>query len=388
MSMYPPEGNDPSAPLHDPWGLSRARVLSFISQKGGVGKTTSAVNLAACFALSGHRVLLVGTDPQCGVSRSFGYTPDRLRGGLRDVILSGLSLDEVAHPTELDGLRIVVPDVWTLPEEQQYRKLMEERPDALAAAVHASSPEYDTILIDCPPGFGVETQASLRASDAYLVPVQAEELCRASLDRLLRFVDEFAAHHCPRLQREGLFLTMTDHRTRMSRRVADLLDDEFGPDLLDTSVPRNTRLTEMAQHGKPTVIHDRRSQGSRAYFDLMDEIVLRFLKADRSQATQAQEPDLPVEPREEIPEPASLQAATAAAGSHRLLRELFAATRRVAAPAAGDGSSSLLDLEPEASPDEPDFISLDELVAEEERGERDDRYDFWGYGDDDYDTVN
>jgi len=173
---------EPAADLN-PWGADRARVISIVSQKGGVGKTTSTINLGACFALTGHRVLIIGTDPQCGVSRSLGYGPQQLRGGLREVIISGLPLTQVAHETALDTMFMVAPDAWTLAEEEQYKDLMTRHAMTFVNAVTEARDEFDTILIDCPPGFGPETRAALLASNGYLVPVQAEELCRDSLTR-------------------------------------------------------------------------------------------------------------------------------------------------------------------------------------------------------------
>jgi chromosome partitioning protein len=246
------------APVLNPWGLAAGRVISLVSQKGGVGKTTSTVNLAAAFALSGHRALIIGTDPQCGVSRSLGFSPEQLHGGLREVLLGGMALADVAHPTTLDDLSMVVPDSWSLDEERQYKGLMESQADEFVGAVDDARADWDTILIDCPPGFGSETRAALAVSDAYLVPVQAEELCRDTLGRLLDFIaDDSAARPGGGPRLEGLFMTMTDHRTLMSRNVAARLDDDFGPDLLDTSLPRTTRLSEMAVQGRPTVIYDR-----------------------------------------------------------------------------------------------------------------------------------
>ncbi|MBK7702806.1 MAG: ParA family protein [bacterium] len=233
-----------------PWDDAASRVLALVSQKGGVGKTTSTVNLGACFALNGHRVLVIGTDPQCGLSRSLGLGPQQLRGGLREVLQAGLPLADVAHATVLPGLQVVSSDAWTMSEEEQYKDLMARQARAFVTAVNDARTSFDTILIDCPPGFGAETRAALLAADGFLVPVQAEELSRDSLARLLDHVREFGAASADAAGLEGLFLTMTDHRTRMSRRVAALLGEEYGDRLLETTIPRNTRLSEMAVDGR------------------------------------------------------------------------------------------------------------------------------------------
>ena len=399
-------------PASNSWSLTRARVLSLVSQKGGVGKTTSAVNIAAAFALSGHNVLIIGTDPQCGVSRSLGFAPEQLHGGLREVILSGLPLSQVAHETALDNLSMVVPDAWSLPEEQQYKSLMNDQADTFVRAVEEARDEYDTIVIDCPPGYGPETTAAMTASDSFLVPVQAEELSRDSLQRLLRFTEEHSAHLSIPLELEGLFMTMTDHRTKMSRHVAQSLDTEYGTQLFDCSVPRNTRLAEMALQGRPTVIYDRLSAGSRAYFNLVDEVMVRWYKrpeemrqtiAPRVEHQSAEisnfgdaalkswaaasggtDQALPPTPMDADPE---RQESTVLQGLSRFMQAL--AGNEAAQPeASGSGQGAEMPWDNPAE-DSPDMMSLDDLLEEEENSAGNSHNDAaWGLGEDDYDTIN
>ncbi|MDO9694122.1 MAG: ParA family protein [Candidatus Latescibacteria bacterium] len=390
--MLNPSARDDSASANAavrPWDEHASRVLALVSQKGGVGKTTSTVNLGACFALNGHRVLVIGTDPQCGLSRSLGLGPQQLRGGLREVLLSGLPLADVAHATVLPGLQVVSSDAWTMSEEEQYKDLMARQARAFVAAVNDARASFDTILIDCPPGFGAETRAALLAADGFLVPVQAEELSRDSLARLLDHVREFGAASADAAALDGLFLTMTDHRTRMSRRVATLLGEEYGDRLLETTIPRNTRLSEMAVDGRPTVIFDRRSSGSRAYFDLMDEILVR---RGRTAAATAPHPAPRIvaaapEPRAtEPPRPPALQSAAGGADRPRSPGRLLDDLRR---NEGAGGFAGLLDREDEVLEASTDLLSLDDLLEEEEHGARDRRDEGdWGYGDDYYETVN
>jgi len=402
--MQNPHVNDthPESDSMNAWNLARARVISMVSQKGGVGKTTSTVNLGACFALSGHRTLVIGTDPSCGVSRSLGYGPQQLRGGLREVIISDLPLNQVMHDTELENLHLVAPDAWTMSEEEQYKDLMTRQSDAFAAAVEEARSDFDTILIDCPPGFGPETRASLLASDSYLLPVQAEELCRDTLIRLTNFIEDFRQTCHPGLAMEGLFLTMTDHRTRMSRHVAAKLDEEYGTRLYDLSIPRNTRLTEMALQGKPTVIHDRRSSGSRAYFNLMDEIVTRYEALDVRTEPRVAEPvavaaaSAPPPATEADPKIYESGSSVHPDGLARLMRELEAESDG----GNGNGGEHATDEHlftggddtelPDREENEPDMVSLDDLLDEEERANTDDGDGDggWGYGDDNYETIN
>jgi chromosome partitioning protein len=359
------------SPRGTPWGTLSARVISLVSRKGGVGKTTSAVNLGAAFALSGHSVLLIGVDPQCGVSHSLGYGKYDLDSGLLDVFHAHVPLNHLAYPTSLENLRFVTPNIWNLEEEEEYKRCLVEETDVLLRAIDRARNLYDTILIDCPPGMGPETRAALLASDSYLVPVQAEELCRDSLGRLLAFVSAFrdqvyaesnlaenGASSAP-LTLEGLFLTMTSTRTRLSKRVAESVAAEFGLDLFAVAVPRTTRLAEMALHGRPAVIYDRRSPGSRAYFDLLDEIIRRHAERHGT--------------RDAAPAPAlALAAAIGHAGPDD------------DDPDAADGDDlppgeDLAWPDPEAVGD-PDLVSLEDLLEQEMRSEGDDDWDSSGWG--------
>jgi len=271
-----------------PWQTLSARVISLISRKGGVGKTTSTVNLGAAFALSGHTVLIVGVDPQCGIARSLGHMPQDLNGSLQEIFTDQSELTHLAHRSPLKNLYFVSPGSGTLAAEELYLEMMDREVDTFVAQIDRARNLYDTILIDCPPALSVTTRAALLASDAFLVPVQAEELCCDSITPLLDSVVAFGASVAPEREPaddgdrvpelEGLFLTMVNRHTRMGRHATARIADEHGPRLLDTAIPRTVRLSEMALRGKPTVIYDRRSAGSRAYFDLADEIVNRYFQ--------------------------------------------------------------------------------------------------------------
>ncbi len=273
---------------HTPWNSLTARVISFVSRKGGVGKTTSAINLGAALALSGHTVLVVGVDPQCGVSRSLGHGRDELSSGLPEIFTNATALTDLAHPTPLKNLFFTSPNIWSLDEEEVYLDLMDREVDTFVGEIDRARNLYDTILIDCPPNLGAATRAALLASDSFLVPVQAEELCRDSLERLLTFIQSFRSDAFAEsnlagdrggqqpIALEGMFLTMVSSRTRMSRHVTSKVNEDYAEQLFESVIPRTTRLSEMALRGKPTVIHDRKSTGSRAYFDLSDELMARF----------------------------------------------------------------------------------------------------------------
>lgn len=278
---------DPVPRNGTPWQTLSARVISLVSRKGGVGKTTSAVNLGAAFALSGHTVLIVGVDPQCGVARSLGYAPQDLNASLQDIFTQRSELNHLAQRAPLPNLYFVSAGSATLADEERYLQWMANDVDTFVAQIDRARNLYDTILIDCPPALNDATRAALLASDAYLVPVQAEELCCDSVVPLLDSVAAFGASMTtapePDVQDDrapelaGLFLTMANPHTRMGRHAAARIALEHGPRLYETVIPRTVRLSEMALRGKPTVIYDRRSMGSRAYFDLADEIIARYL---------------------------------------------------------------------------------------------------------------
>ncbi|MBE0566237.1 MAG: ParA family protein [Krumholzibacteria bacterium] len=354
-----------------PWDTIAGRVVSLVSRKGGVGKTTSAVNLGAALALSGHTVLVIGTDSQCGVCRTLGCAPEDLPVGLGDIFTADASLTDLAQPSPLDGLWFVSPRVLSLADEERFHRDLETRAHVFAREVDRARNLYDTILIDCPPNLGPATRAALLASDGYLVPVQAEELCRESLASLIDFVDEFRARH--RLQPgepparaaaaapclEGLFLTMASDYTRIGRHVAARVADDFGDQLLDVEIPRTTRLAEMALRGKPAVIYDRRSPGSRAYFDLADELVRRYCQGrgdglDEAIADRfAHEDGLADDPREDV---LSAGASGDQNRFERFLADLAGPDEPWGAPSGRDEYGT------------PEMVSLDDLLAEEERG--------------------
>lgn len=365
-----------------PWGTVDGRVISFVSRKGGVGKTTSTVNVGAALALSGHTVLIVGTDPQCGVCRTLGVQPHELTTCLSGIFTDNQPLTDLVHPSALQDLFFISPRILTLAEEESYQKSMERNPDTFIREIDRARNLYDTILIDCPPGLNASAKAALMASDSYLVPLQAEELCRDSIDTLLEFVDTFRDRIYPGnapsdesfggpfpdaemkrpLALEGIFLTMASTRTRMGRHVAARASDDFGDVLFETAIPRTTRLSEMALRGKPAVIFDRRSPGSRAYFNLADELVQRYNLAEESMGLVQ---------GSSIPDQAGLLGFESNDGTDE-----SGETPAKKMPSAGGLDRFLADMggpEETASsipsfeePVVPEIVSLDDLLAEEE----------------------
>jgi chromosome partitioning protein len=405
----PDELPGPPSPLPEllprrrtPWNTVGGRVISLVSRKGGVGKTTSAVNLGAALALSGHSVLLVGLDPQCGVCRTLGLLPHELPRCLDELWTAHARLADLAQSSPVENLFFVSPRILTLDEEERFLGHLQDRGGDLLREVDRARSLYDTILLDCPPGLGAPARAALLASDGYLVPVQNEELCRDSLDALLEFIDTFRDRHfatdpadeslAAPLQLEGLFLTMAAQGTRVGREVAARIQEDYGDLVFDTAIPRTVRLAEMAIKGRPAVIYDRRSAGSRAYFDLADELVARYC-VDQSAGQRG----AAVDAGETPPRGARGGERFAAGGLERFLAALAGDETRgdradgdgaVGARGFGDGDDDGLGDQAFEALAGPELVSLDDLLDEEER--RTGRDDDWS-GDDwsfDSDRLN
>ena len=365
-----------------PWNTVGGRVISLVSRKGGVGKTTSAVNLGAALALSGHSVLIVGLDPQCGVCRTLGVRPHELPRCLDELWSAHARLADLAQPSTVDNLFFVSPRILTLAEEERFLDHVQDRGGDLLREVDRARSLYDTILLDCPPSLGSPTRAALLASDGYLVPVQNEELCRDSLDALLEFIGTFRDRNFAEdpadepqaapLQLEGMFLTMAAQGTRIGREVAARIQEDYGDLLFDTAIPRTVRLAEMALKGQPAVIYDRRSAGSRAYFDLADELVARYC-VDQSAGQRGEAVD--ADERSVHPEQQRGAERFAAGGLEKFLAALAGdgdrnfsrgetSGRTGGGLAAGDQDNGEL---PRDGFGGPEMVSLDDLLDEEER---------------------
>lgn len=400
---------EPACPIPDntslkrrtPWNTLSARVISVVSRKGGVGKTTSAVNIGAAFALSGHTVLVIGTDPQCGVARTLGYSPDDLGGGLLDLWDNDTALTGLAQTSPLKDLFFVSSRLRDINDEDRFERAMAEQPDVFVQQIDRARNLYDTIIIDCPPHLGAPTRASIAASDGVLVPAQAEELCRDSLGALLGALDTFKeatgneALDGPEL--EGIFLTMLNERTRMGRHVAASMTEEFGPVLFSTAVPRTTRLSEMALRGKPTVIYDRRSPGSRAYFNLADEIMSRYQMREGMVAFGADtgidtdidtDADTEVETVANVESPDSEQPNPDKAYSTDPDRGMPGGLERLIGDLQASGNLELPSAPQPSEFGNPDLVSLEDLLAEEESKDRDSWGSTWHHGDSGDDRMN
>jgi chromosome partitioning protein len=250
---------------------SVARVYALANQKGGVGKTTTAINLAACLAEAGERALVIDLDPQANATSGLGM---RANGTSSYDLLDGAPLADLAKHTAFANLDLVPskPDLAGAVVELAAR---EDGERYLAQALASGTSQYDFVFVDCPPALGPLTVNALAAADRVLVPVQAEYYALEGLTQLMQSIDLIRRRLNPGLGIGGVLLTMVDARTRLAQDVEAEVRKHFGPLVFRTSVPRSVRLAEAPSHGLPAIAYDRRSAGADAYWKVAMELVER-----------------------------------------------------------------------------------------------------------------
>jgi chromosome partitioning protein len=250
------------------------KVVAVANQKGGVGKTTTAVNLAACLARSGCRVLLIDMDPQGNATSGLGVEREQLDVSTYDVLMDGAEVDEAVVETPHDGLYVVgsTTDLAGAEIELVEHRSREFR---LSDAIDRISGEWDFVILDCPPSLGLITVNALTAATTVLVPVQTEYYALEGMGHLLRTIELVHEHLNPTLVLEGILLTMFDSRTNLANQVADEVHHHFGDLVFETMIPRNVRLSEAPSFGKPIIEYDPGSKGARCYQDLAREFLAR-----------------------------------------------------------------------------------------------------------------
>jgi chromosome partitioning protein len=253
-------------------GARRARIIAVANQKGGVGKTTTAVNLATALAASGHRILVIDLDPQGNASTGLGVA--RAARGLSsyDVLLGESELAATAVASAVSGLALV-PASPDLAGAELELSQTERREFLLSRAIRERLAGYDEVLIDCPPSLNLLTINALVAADRVLVPLQCEFYALEGLAQLMRTIERVQRALNPRLALEGVLLTMYDRRNNLCDLVAADVRGHFGDKVYDTVIPRNVRVSEAPSHGMPVLVYDRRCPGSRAYIRLAAEVL-------------------------------------------------------------------------------------------------------------------
>ena len=248
------------------------KVISFSNQKGGVGKTTTCVNMAAYLARAGKKVLLIDLDPQGNATTGLGFSKGTLKKSVYNVVIEGEEVKNNILPTELEGL-VLLPSNIDLAGAEVDLVYKKNRDRVLRAALEKVKAEFDFILIDCPPSLGLLTINALSAADSAIIPIQSEYYALEGLSQLMNTISLVRQHLNRSLKVEGVVLTMYDGRSLISRQIAAEIKKYFSKKLYEIVIPRNVRLSEAPSHGKPILLHDPKCMGARAYAALTEEFL-------------------------------------------------------------------------------------------------------------------
>jgi chromosome partitioning protein len=254
-----------------------ARVIAIANQKGGVGKTTTAVNLGASLAASEKKTLVIDSDPQGNATSAFGFPKDPSRRTLYQTLILGEPIERVTIDAKIDGLDLIPSDK-NLVGAAVELVLMDNREYRLKEAIQGIRDKYEFILIDCPPSLDLLTVNALAASDSVLVPIQCEYFALEGVSELLDTLMRLRRTINPTLSVEGILLTMYDDRTTLSKQVAADLRSFFGSQVFESVIPRNVRLAEAPSHGMPVMFYDIHSKGAESYIQLSKEVIVNAQK--------------------------------------------------------------------------------------------------------------
>ena len=279
-----PDTNLPATEAHKPHAFMKGykipRILSVANQKGGVGKTTTSVNLATALAAIGKQVLLVDLDPQGNASTGLGIKRAGIRKSTYDVLFDDATVAETVQPTKVPGL-FVLPSSIHLSGAEIELVTAENREFRLQKSLRVPLP-YDYVIIDCAPSLGLLTLNALVASDSIVVPLQCEFYALEGLSHLVKTIERVKKSFNSRLEIHGVVLTMFDKRNRLSEQVAEDVRAHFGDKVYNTIIPRNVRLSEAPSFGLPAIVYDMKCPGARAYISLASEVLKRERKIMQS----------------------------------------------------------------------------------------------------------
>jgi chromosome partitioning protein len=270
------------------------KIVGIVNQKGGVGKTTTAINLSASLALEGLKVLLVDCDPQANATSGLGVQRDDARHSVYDVLMGHAPAEQVILPTMIDTLSLL-PGSKNLTGANIELAAADDRAVRLRAALAPEKDKYDLVILDCPPALDLLTLNALAAANTLIVTMQAEYFALEGISELISTLERVRGAFNPDVTIEGVLLTMYDDRTNLAQQVTETLREYFKDRLFKAVIPRNVRLAEAPSHGKPVALYDARSRGTEAYYELAVEFMARNKiespkAAERKKAAAAPKP--------------------------------------------------------------------------------------------------
>lgn len=250
------------------------KIISFSNQKGGVGKTTTCVNLSAYLATKGYKVLIVDLDPQGNATSGLGFAKSEIKNSMYNVMIDDMPIADAVVKTCVENLDLL-PSSIDLAGAEVELVYIKDREHVLKRVLEKARGSYDFITIDCPPSLGLLTINALAASDTVIIPIQSEYYALEGLSQLMNTIRLVVKHLNPALKIEGVVLTMSDNRAIISRQISEEIKKFFGKRVYETAIPRNIRLAEAPSHGVPIMLHDTKCTGAKAYLAFTDEFLAK-----------------------------------------------------------------------------------------------------------------
>ncbi len=250
------------------------KIIAFSNQKGGVGKTTTCVNMSAYLAQKGYKCLMVDLDPQGNATSGMGFSKSEIRSSVYNVMIDDMPIEDAVVKTCVDNLDIL-PSSIDLAGAEVELVYVKNREHVLKNVLEKAKGSYDFVTIDCPPSLGLLTINALASADTVIIPIQSEYYALEGLSQLMNTIKLVVKHLNSSLKIEGVVLTMSDNRAIISRQISQEIKKFFGKRVYETAIPRNIRLAEAPSHGVPIMLHDTKCSGAKAYLALTEEFLLR-----------------------------------------------------------------------------------------------------------------